>query len=323
MDKQIIASILNGEATEKEKNDFFLHCEANPEVKDEYIKLKNLWALADNEEMLNKKQSFENFWVKTKGSNSKRLSRILLETVKYAAILIIAVGITFFINPGKNGNNDFVQTFKSEKGSVSSIELSDGSKIWLNSGSTLNFTEKNEKRIVAKLSGEAYFEIVHDDNREFLIDAGNIKIRDIGTKFNVKAYDEDERLTATLIEGKIDIQNSNGKSLLELAPNDHFSYAKSTREYSLEKIDPSVVGGWKDGKFVFINRNLREICDELEKWYDVEIVINNQSVESAKFTSVLRRTTTIKQMMEMLKITASINYEIKTNKNGLDIIAIH
>lgn len=322
MDKEIIVKILSGEATEKERNDFFLNCEANPSLKEEYIRLKNLWVLSIEEQAPNKQKLFEQFWATTRRSQSNRMRRIVFEAAKYAAILIISFGLAVFVNSKFDTNSDFVQTFSSEAGSVSSIELNDGSKIWLNSGSQLQFTEKSKKRVVASLTGEAYFEIAHDPGREFMVDVANIRIRDLGTKFNIKAYDTDDEITATLLEGKIDVQNVKGESLFEMNPSDHFSFRRSTDKYNLTKIDPSFVAAWKDGKFVFIDKNLREICNELEKWYDVQITISNSELESGKYTSILKRTTTISQMLEMLKVTTGLEYEIKTNKNGLDMIMI-
>ncbi|MGQ7870947.1 FecR family protein [Sunxiuqinia sp. sy24] len=323
MDNQIIAKILSGQASEQETSSFFSYCELHPEWKDEYIRLKNLWVLSISEVSPNKKKSFENFWRQTRKSRSIPMRRIFFELSKYAAVIVFTLGLAYLVNSELNtGKGDLVQVFASEIGSVSSIKLSDGSKIWLNSGSELTFTEKSKNRIVARLSGEAFFEIEHNPNREFLIDAGEIRIRDLGTKFNVKAYEQDNEITATLIEGEIDIQSRKGITMQEMSPNDHFSMNKSSRKYLLKKIDSSLVAGWKDGKFVFIDMNLRQICDELEKWYDVEIVFENKKLEADQYSSVLKRTTTIQQMMEMLKLSANINYEIRTNKNGTDEVRI-
>ena len=322
MDLKIVAKILKGEASEQEKNGFFNACEANPELKEEYIRLKNLWALSIEEQAPNKQKSFEQFWATTRRNQSNRLRRIVFEVAKYAAILVVSFGLALFVNSKFSADNDFVHTFSSEMGSISSIELNDGSKIWLNSGSQLHFTEKSKKRVVASLSGEAYFEIVHNPGREFLIDVDMVRIRDLGTKFNVKAYAEDDQITATLLEGKIDVQSTTGESLIEMNPSDHFSFHRLTNKYQLDKIDPSYAVAWKDGKFVFIDKNLREICNELEKWYDVQIVISNPELESEKYTSILKRTTVISHVLEMLRVTTGLKYEIKTKTNGPNMILI-
>ena len=322
MDRGIIVKILNGQATENEKNDFFLKCEIDPELKDEYIRLKNLWAFSIDEHSNNKQKLFDKFWLIAQRSQVNRFRHILFETVKYAAVLIVALGIAWFVNLNMERGNELVQTFKSEKGSVSSIELSDGSKIWLNSASELKFIEKNEKRIVARLSGEAFFEISHNPKREFIIDADQMRIHDLGTEFNIRAYPHDDNIVASLKEGSINVELLAGKRMVTMNPNDHLVFQKSANKCSLEKTNPQYIAGWKDGKFVFIDKNLREICDELEKWYDVKIIIGNRNLEQGKYTSILKRTTSIRHMLDMLKITTGLNYEIKINKNGSDMIII-
>ncbi len=322
MSSNIILKILAGQANEKEKTDFFTNCEKNTEMKEEFIRLKNLWALSVDEKSSDKNKRFEEYWKQIRRQRSGGIRKIAFGVGKYAAIVIIAFGLAYWVRPKVNtGSEQLLQTFTSEPGSVSSIELSDGSKIWLNSGSVLNFTEKSSKRVVAKLSGEAYFEIKHDPDREFLVDVDKIRIRDIGTEFNIRAYPGDENISASLKNGKIGILSPANNPLVEMKPNDHFVLKRSTNKYTVWKTDPQFIAGWKDGKFVFIDKSLREMCDELEKWYGVKIFIQNNLLESGKYTSILKRTTTIKHMLEMLKITTGINYKIE-NKDGYDTIII-
>ena len=324
MDNITIIKILQNQATEEEKNMFFSKCEADQEFRDEFIRLKNLWTLSVGEKHNDKMQQFKQFWAKVDHMKQQKAKKLFLRIGKYAASIMLVIGLSYLINPNLkgSGDGDLIQTFTSEAGSVSSIELKDGSRIWLSSGSELRFTEKTKKRVVASLSGEAYFEIEHNDKREFIVNVDKLRIYDLGTKFNIKAYKQDHEINATLIEGIIDIQNTKGNRLLKMKPNEHFSFNKSNNKYHLENIDPTLVTAWKDGKFVFIDKTLRQVCDELERWYDVDIIINNRSIESEKYTSVLKRTTTIKQMLEMLKYATGIKYKITINKNGADVIII-
>ncbi len=314
MDNKMILKILSGQAGEGEKKGFFSDCEKDPGLKDEFLRLKNLWFLSVEEQVPDKGKKFEKYWAQAQHPRPNRIRRIALETGKYAAIILVVFSLAYWLMPyGGTGKNDFLQTFTSELGSVSSIELTDGSKIWLNSGSALNFTEKSPERIVAKLSGEAYFEVKHDPGREFLVDVGNIRIRDIGTEFNVRAYPGDENISASLKSGKIEILSPDHKPLAEMSPNDIFILNKPANKFKIEKTDPQFITGWKEGKFIFIDKNLREICDDLEEWYGVKIFIQNDLLKAGKYTSIIKRTTTIQHMLEMLKATTGINYKIENN----------
>jgi len=323
MEKKLIARILSGKATENEKNDFFIQCEANEELKKEFIWLKNLWALSVNEHLPDERKSFEQFWEKTQKIRAIRIKRVLPGISKYAAVLILAFGLACFFMGRPNGRTGLIQSFKSEHGSVSLIKLEDGSKIWLNSATEIKITEKNEKHIVANLSGEAYFEIVHNPQREFIVNADKIRVRDQGTAFNIRAYPADGNVVTSLKNGKVEVEWSAYKShIVSMSPNDQLIFQKSTNKYTVEQTDASYIAGWKDGKFVFINKSLREICDELEKWYDVKIKICNKKLGDAKYSSILKRTTTITHMLEMLKITTGLEYDIKVKKNESDMIII-
>ena len=96
-----------------------------------------------------------------------------------------------------------IQKYTAMKGSVSTIEFADGTKIWLNSGSELTYHEDlKTKQRLAELHGEAFFEVKHRDDFPLLINAGQIVVRDLGTTFNIKAYPEDKTVETSLIEGK-------------------------------------------------------------------------------------------------------------------------
>ena len=87
--------------------------------------------------------------------------------------------------------------------------------------------------------------------------------------------------------------------------------------------DPSISTAWKDGKFVFINKSLTDICLELENWYNVEIIISNKTLASTRYTSVIKRTTTVKMVLKMLALTDQIKYKIDERKEVRDIVYIY
>ena len=111
--------------------------------------------------------------------------------------------------------------------------------------------------------------------------------------------------------------------MLSMKPGEHMQFEKETNQISVSQEDPSLAIAWKDGKFVFIDKSLAEICKELENWYNVEIIIGNQTLANTKYTSVIKRTTTVNMVMKMLSLTDKINFKINERKEGRDIVYIY
>lgn len=326
MSEIIFQKILNDTASEAEKVDFFSHIENDTEKREEFLQYKNLYILSNlNPENYDQKKSenFERFWNEVQ---PRQIQKIMNTWMRYAAIVIIASILGFMANyllkfekASISGNRI---EYSSEKGSVSTIRLDDGSAIWLSSGTNL-VIDKNEKgETIAKLNGEAYFDLIPNPDRKFVVDLGQFQIRDIGTAFNVRAYESENTISTTLVKGQIDLIKDSGKSLLTIKPGEYVKYDKTNKEIAVNQQDPSIATAWKDGKFVFINQPLSEICMELENWYNVEIRIDDLKLANTRYTSVVKRSTTIEMVLKILSVTDQIQYEITNKKEGKDIIRI-
>lgn len=320
--------ILSGEANQEEKLSFYKQIENDTALKKEFLEFKNLWHLTrigQQKATSRKKQKlFEEFW--NRSHEVRRTRSIFFRNVlKYAAILILAFifGVSGYkiMNVVDSKGQSTRYQYKSEFGSVSSIILTDGSKIWLNSDSKLELVEKPNK-ILAKLSGEAFFEIIHNEKREFVVDLGSIQIKDLGTSFNINSYPEDSYIRTTLVQGSIEVLDQKENYITQIVPGEGFIFHKTTDEYQIENIDPTIESAWKDGKFVFIEKSLQEICLSLEKWYNVRFIINNQVLANTTYSCVMKRATTIEQVLKILKITSGIDYKIEDSKGGVDRIYI-
>lgn len=323
MDHQQSFKILSGEATKEERLAFYEALEQNSSAKEEFLSLKKVWDIYQlsqiNVPSKRKQQLFYQFWNQTKIQKKRPVTRALLNITKYAAVIFIALLAGIFIQ--RQIQTVSIKKIHAEEGSISSVYLEDGSRIWLNSNTTLVLHEKRHQTTV-DLRGEAYFEIKHDPDRKFIVDLGKIKINDIGTNFNVSAYPEDKFYRTTLLEGKVEVLDENLNMLKNLKINQTFKFDKINSTYELEELDPLLVTGWKDNKFVFIDQPLKAICDEIEKWYGVSIFIKNKELSNEKYTSVIRRTTTVKQLLEMFKLTTGINYEFQKLGDDQEIIYI-
>ncbi|HEY3390048.1 MAG TPA: FecR domain-containing protein [Prolixibacteraceae bacterium] len=329
MTEEIFIKILNNLATEAEKSSFYNLLEEDEALREIFYAYKNIYTaskLNSIKDIHPQNDSFQRFWNRIKPVKPQRMVGLW---VRYAAVFVMALSMGFllrYIMPVKNEKvKVFTQKiqYTSEKGSVSTIHLEDGSAIWLSSDSKLTLSRSSNGEMSATLNGEAYFDMVPDTARKFAVDLGYFKIKDIGTKFNIRAYNAEQNVFAALADGAINLYKDEAKTILTMAPGEFMNYDKQANRIAVSKQDPSIATAWKDGKFVFINKSLAEICRELENWYNVEIIIRNRSVANARYTSVIKRTTTVKMVLKMLALTDQINYQIDERKEVRDIVYIY
>lgn len=188
--------------------------------------------------------------------------------------------------------------------------LSDGTKVWLNSSSSLRFPTSfigNERKV--ELSGEGYFEVVKNSKMPFRVELSNgMKVEVLGTHFNLMSYNDEEIVKTTLIEGKVKV--SKGIDYVMLAPNQQARLLKSNNDLSIDKsVDVNRVVAWKNGLFDFYNDNLSEIMKQLSRWYDVEIIYSSP-INEQHFTGSIRREVNISQVLQMLKLAGGVDFTI-------------
>jgi len=193
-------------------------------------------------------------------------------------------------------------------GSRISLELSDGTKVWLNHGSKLEYPQKftGTSRTV-KLVGEGYFEVAHNLHQPFTVETDDISVVALGTKFNVKAYPDDKTCSTTLESGKIEVKTSKGK--LEMKPNQHLEFGYDTKKIDLQNVNPEKYIAWKDGKLVFKDDNFQNIAARLSRWYNVDIEILDPEVKELTYTATFIDEP-LYQILEMLSVVTPISYQI-------------
>lgn len=327
-----IIKILNGSASREEKIHFYKELENDESLRQVFYETRNLWAKSAPFIPLpvaEKKQDFDSLWGKILNISPKRHRIISLRNI--AAILLIAVLVggasgylvSVLLTDTVNTSPVAMQHYVSRKGSITEIALNDGSTIILNSGSELSYYEDHKtKERIATLTGEALFNVIHNKKKPFIISVGGLKIVDIGTKFNVKAYSDDNFVETTLVEGKIDLVCEN-KKIVTMSPSQQAIYLASDNRIELSKVDANFYTAWVDNKFVFRNARLSEIMKELGRWYGVKVQIDNEAIANKRFHITLMKSTAIGSVMKMLKLNSGINYTIQEKEQGQDIIIIN
>lgn len=195
------------------------------------------------------------------------------------------------------------------------MELSDGTKVWLNADSQFKYPVKfvqGKPRDVELIYGEAYFDVsssVLHNGDKFRVKKDNHFIEVIGTEFNVKAYKNENTVETILVEGKVSINVNDSNE--ELVPNHKLVYNEDSKEIYINKVDAAFETAWKTGLLRFKNKSLLEISNILERWYDIEFVFENETAKNVKITGVFKKYQNVEHALITLENLNRINYKIE------------
>ncbi|MCK0156343.1 FecR family protein [Cellulophaga sp. F20128] len=224
-------------------------------------------------------------------------------------------------NKKKSNSKDEIayNTLTVPRGGQFYLVLSDGTKVWLNSESKLiypvNFVD-GMLRKVELVYGEAYFDVspsIEHKDTKFLVFNDHQEVEVLGTEFNIKAYNNEDSIYTTLVEGKVSVSNMESKQ--KLIPNQQTKLNLKNKSIGVQEVDVYSEISWKKGLFSFKGKTLKEIMVVLTRWYDFEVEFANEELENVKFNGVLSKKDSIKEILNVIKKTKFINaYEIKNQK---------
>ncbi|HZL10667.1 MAG TPA: FecR domain-containing protein [Prolixibacteraceae bacterium] len=330
MDKNLLSRILNGDASEKEKEEFYRRLKDSKKEEELFYEMKSIWLrMSGSHTIVDLDSEFDKLWKRINHTAKKTTFFIGKRILQYAAVILFTLGIGglsgYFLSGIKPEVSAMgIQKYTATKGSVSTIEFADGTKVWLNSGSELTYREDLQtKQRLAELQGEAFFEVKHHDDFPLLVKVGQLVVRDLGTTFNIRAYSEDQVIETSLIEGKADILTNNGSSLVELKPGESAIYSTENNRIEIKPFTSNVLSAWRDGKFVIRDQRLEDIFNEMSRWYDVEFMFENQALRDYRYTGNIKKSTTAQHVLKMLKLTTDFNYRIIEKPEMPDVIIIY
>lgn len=179
------------------------------------------------------------------------------------------------------------------------LELSDGTKVWLNASSSITFPTSfaaNERKVI--LTGEAYFEVAKDKKRPFRVSVNDMQVNVLGTHFNVNAYSDEDVVNTTLLEGSVLLTEKNKKVLLK--PGQQAQAEKSGAVVVKDNVNLEEVMGWKNGVFYFENANLQAVLRQVSRWYDVDVVFE-KGVPTRTFEGEIQRNLQLSQVLKILE----------------------
>lgn len=226
-----------------------------------------------------------------------------------AAALLLTVHIGWLI-----AQKQKPETFSivAERGQKSSITLPDGSRVWLNSASTISYTsDYNSKERNVILQGEAYFEVARNPEIPFIVHSQNLSVEALGTKFNVKAYVEDECIVTTLVEGRV--RTTAGDKSQLLFPEQESSFDKRTGVMTKARVkDTAHMIPWMKNEILFRNSSLSEISALLERMYNVTVLFDDKDIGSYTYTGLVRNNS-LQNVLELISATSPVDYRMSAD----------
>ena len=216
--------------------------------------------------------------------------RRTLRTLWSVAAAVCLFAVAAFVGYKVAQHNVEEQTFVvvAERGEQSSIVLPDGSRVRLNSESQISYTSSfNSKERTIQLSGEAYFDVARNEDIPFIVKTSEVDITALGTKFNVRAYEDESSIVATLVEGKI-VTASEGNTLT-LSPNNNSTFDRNSRTLRVSPVENAEHAvPWLRDEVVFRGETLAQVALLLERMYDVEIEFKDEQITSYKYHGLVR-----------------------------------
>lgn len=261
-----------------------------------------------------------------KGLLNKTIGIYTRQFLKYAAILIVAFGAgIYFHNTISKDSDQKVQYAEIEVmyGQLGHLFLFDGTEVWLNSGTKFKYPNKfnqNERNVY--IEGEAFFKVAPNKDLPFKVKTGDLEVEVLGTSFNVSAYHGESTQSVVLVEGKVQINSREGKIIGKMVPGQIAVKVEGDSILQLKNADSYFYTSWKDGKVIFTGEKLEDIAKKIERWYNVKIRFENESLKDFKFSGTILRNKPIDQTIMAMEQLAPIrfNYEVQTDK--INIITI-
>lgn len=203
-------------------------------------------------------------------------------------------------------------TITTPKGGQYQITLSDGTRVWLNAASSIRFpTAFSDDRRMVSVTGEVYVEVAKNKNKPFFVEVKDISVEVLGTEFNINAYEDQNEIYTTLLQGSVQVIK--GAKTIALKPGQQ---ARSASGNDMLKLvpDPDIqqVIAWKNGIFNFNHRSLKEVMLQLSRWYDVEVQYKGD-IPPVVFYGEMRRDLTLNQVLELLEVF-DVKFQLKDGK---------
>lgn len=308
-----IPEYFSGKLTDEERYSLFEQMQYDESLKRELISLKRLQSysqlIPQPSDRQDGKKSFALFSKKYLNLNKRSL---FINVLRYAALAAIIIGLSIFSYYNINtSNKEIVAIFNSSE-DVQEIKLKDGTAVWLNTNSSMEHPfkfSKKERRVY--VTGEAYFDVVEDNRKPFVVVLDEFKIKVLGTQFGVKSNPEQYNSYVTLVEGSVEVRIND--NIYDLTPGHQLEFNKEDGTVKIREVKTLDYTWWKDGVYSFKSIKLEEVLKVAEEWFDVEFEYVNKRAKDIIFNGALLKSEDIDSFLSRIEATSSCRFVKQNN----------
>jgi len=199
-------------------------------------------------------------------------------------------------------------TVSTPRGGQYQINLSDGTKVWLNAASSIRFPAVfPEQERAVEVTGEVYFEVARHEDKPFVVIGNEQRITVLGTHFNVKAYPDDAAVETALLHGKVRVTINDKDYTLQ--PGQRTTFDKRKKQVQMDTFNPEEAIAWQAGQFIFNAEPVESVMRKIARWYDVDVTYRG-NMKGKVFTGAVSRYDNVQEILNMLALTGTVNFKI-------------
>ncbi|MFV0582445.1 MAG: FecR family protein [Parabacteroides gordonii] len=302
MEKELLHKFFAGAATLEEKEAIMHWMESDPGNKQFLLKERKLYnaVLLHGEDKQVQQQA---------GRQQYFLRRGIARFLRVAAMIVVAFGLGYFWQSEKTEGPIAMQTISVPAGQCVNVTLPDGSNIWLNAQTTIQYPVSfNKENRQVKLDGEAYFDVAKDSKRPFIVNTKECSVEVLGTKFNIDAYSSRDKFETVLMEGSVKVSMLDDPTqAVSLKPNN--KVYRSNGKLLTQKVSNYERYRWKEGLICFVDEPFKVVMEDFEKFYGLTIVVNNQKVTQYLYTGKFKQTDGVDYALSLLQKNIHFTYQ--------------
>lgn len=300
MNKKTIINFIKGKLSEREEAEVIQWLLKNPEQRKDYEILKAKYVAASLKD--------KDLGFKRSNNTKKRFARLY----KYAAIFLVLFSTAIFTVRTINNKEDVTEEtslvlITTERGERKEVYLSDSTKVILNANSILSYNntfEGDTREVILK--GEAYFDVTENKEKPFIVKTDNgLKVKVLGTAFNVRSYAEDDKVETTLVRGKVRVIEEKDNKVVELQPSQKATFVKSEEKIIVEKVNPENFTSWKEGKLIYNNAPMRQVLSDIKRTFNVEFEVKSPAIYDYKYKGTFDNLN-LEQTLELFELSSPI-----------------
>lgn len=266
-------------------------------------------------------------WGRVNRYFKRKKIRLCLNISKYAAIILLAVGVGTLINfhwkPPAPEALPMYSEVHVPLGQMSEMTLPDGTHVWLNSGTTLQYPDNfGKKHRDVHLNGEALFKVQKGDT-PFKVKLKNSEVEVLGTTFAILSYSEDTYSQITLVEGSVQVNDVLGRELTRIHPEQQIYIPDDIQKNAFVKeVRTRFYESWAEGKIIFDDERLADVTRRLERWYNVEIQFDRKETGELRFSGTILKNKPFDQIVKAFSLLLPVKIDYQNNIENKDVITI-